>query len=141
MSTKFAQRPAPRKRPWICKRSPPCLIAPTFPPTLLCTFSLQKYWPLPVSDTYAGTFLLRWRPVLRFWMDSALDPPNGITAEYTYEPATGVCTAYAFWQVGPWIDDGWFDVFDAGIWPKMFYFSKNVQATTYYWNATLQITG
>ena len=141
MSTKFAVRPAPRKRPWICKRSPPCLDPPSIPPTLICTFSLQKYWPLPVSDVYAGSFLLRWRPSLHFWQDSDLQPPNGITVEYTYDLITGVCSTYALWQVGTWIDDGWFDVRQAGVWPKMLYLSKNVKATTYYWIATIQITG
>ena len=141
LSTKFAQRPAPRKRPWICKRSPPCLRPPTLPPTLLCSFSVQKFYPLPVSDTYFGTFLLRYRPMLALWKDSAVDPPNAFTCEFAYSLATGDCQASGEWQVGTWLDWGTYDVRNAGAWPKLFYLSRQVATTNYSWNATLQITG
>lgn len=107
----------------------------------MCTFSVQKYYPLPASPTYSGTFLLPWRPMLALWKSSALDPPNGFTCTYNYDLTTGACGAYCEWQVGTWLDDGWFDVNKAGVWPKLFYMSRVVDATTYYWNATLQITG
>lgn len=141
LSTKFAVRPAPRKRPWICKRSPPCLVPPALPPTLLCTIFIQKYWPLPQAGPLQGTFLLSWRPMLSHWSSSLIIPPDGCTVIYTYDLASGACDAYVDWQVGGFIDDGTFDVTNSGAWPKMFYFSKNVEATTYYWNVTLQITG
>lgn len=67
--------------------------------------------------------------------------PNAFTCEYTYNLTTGACTAWAEWQVGTWLDWGWFDVRSAGVWPTMLYYSRTVQTTNYAWNATLQITG
>lgn len=79
--------------------------------------------------------------MLSHWSSSLIIPPDGCTVIYTYNLASGACDAYVDWQVGGFIDDGTFDVTNSGAWPNMFYFSKNVEATTYYWNVTLQITG
>lgn len=58
LSTKFSIRPAPRKRPWICKASPIATCEPPVPKTLTATFSLQRFIPDPPGAWYAGTFLL-----------------------------------------------------------------------------------
>jgi len=59
MSTKFAVRPAPRKRPWICKRSPPCLDPDPIPNSLLLTFFMKRLqWPPLPEATASGTVLL-----------------------------------------------------------------------------------
>lgn len=79
--------------------------------------------------------------MLALWKNSYLEGLNGFTCEYNYNLTTGACRAYCDWQVGTWIDDSVFGGDDAGVWPKMFYFSNTVDPTTYYWNATLQITG
>lgn len=107
----------------------------------MCSFSVQKYYPLPATATYAGTFLLRWRPMLGIWQDSTVTPPNGFTCDFAYNLLTGACTAATNWQIGPWLDWGTYDVRNAGAWPKLFYMSKRVQTLNYDWNATLQITG
>lgn len=63
MSTKFSIRPAPRKRPWICKRSPPCLPTPSYPPSLIATFSLIYRPPIGLPSSAYGSLLLEWKPL------------------------------------------------------------------------------
>lgn len=58
MSSKFSVRPAPRKRPWICKRSPPCYKPPPWPRSLYCTFWFRHRWPDPPVPDLSGTILL-----------------------------------------------------------------------------------
>lgn len=79
--------------------------------------------------------------MLSHWSSSIIRPPDGATVIYTYNLYSGACDAYVDWQVGGFIDDGTFDVLNSGAWPNMYYNSMNVQATTYSWNAQLQITG
>ena len=107
----------------------------------MCSFSVQKFYPLPASSTYAGTFLLRWRPMLALWKDTALDPPNAFTCEFAYNLTNGDCQASGEWQVGTWLDWGTYDVRTAAPWPNLLYISRNVQTLNYSWNVTLQITG
>ena len=58
MSSKFGVRPAARKRPWICKRSPPCYKPPSFPHSLYCNFKFKYRGRLPNVPDLAGIILL-----------------------------------------------------------------------------------
>lgn len=85
--------------------------------------------------------LLPWRPALALWKNSYVVGTDGFTCTFNYNLLTGVCATYADWQVATFIDDSWFGKTTAGIWPKLFFYSSIVDPTTYYWNATCQITG
>lgn len=141
MSTKFSVRPAPRKRPWICKRSPPCLIPPTWPPSLVASWSLQKLQPPPQGPGFGGSLLLRWRPMLAHYSGSWLSPPNGFTLVFNFNPITGHTTNNAQWDLGGFLDWGTYAYSTFSLPANFLFNSQYVSATTYQWRGALTITG
>ncbi len=140
MSTKFAVRPAPRKRPWICKRSPPCLKPPAYPPVLICTFALQRRRPLPSQLIIQGTFLLlHIGPGARY---------NGVWGtgfdyfdcrfRYTIDPPTA--SAEAFWSAGPSSDHGNYPIYKITPPPLLRYEAAAIQADNWDWWTRVLVT-
>ncbi len=140
MSTKFAVRPAPRKRPWICKRSPPCLVPPSFPPVLLCTFALQRRRPPPAQPTMQGSVLLhhigpgaQYRGVWASDFDYF-----DCRFRYTINPPTA--RAEVFWSAGPSSDHGDYPINPITLPPLLRYQAASIQADNWDWWTRLLVT-
>ncbi len=140
MSTKFSVRPAPRKRPWICKRSPPCLPPPPFPPSLTCTFALQRRQPPPPQTQIGGSLLLlSTAPHTRYrgrW-DSGFDYFELI---FHYDPTTATGWGEAYWSAGPTSDHGNFPELPVKLPPFFLYQATDVVADNWDWWIRLLIT-
>ncbi len=141
MSTKFSIRPAPRKRPWICKRSPPCLKPPLFPPSLTCTFFVQKMAPAPIGPRHAGSLILDWNPPSGYYdgiWRSGLDLFHCV---FIHDTITGLSQATATWDFN--------FVLQRSIWPEqtiplhpnILYNVYSPSTTTWQWRGQLTITG
>jgi len=93
MSSKFSIRPAPRKRPWICKASPPTLVQPPYPPHVLASVSLKYLGPLAPGDRWYATFHLK--PLSSVGPYRASYSASGNTITLTWHWGQGDATAYA----------------------------------------------
>jgi len=140
MSTKFSIRPAPRKKPWICKRSPPCLTPSPIPRTFIATFTLKRTWPPPPGPSYGGTFLLYYQ-WLGSWKGSWTSPPsNGFTAEFLQHQITGYTRVLTDWDLNHSIDWGFWEPKTTHLYPGIYYESWNVQPTFFRWSGQLLVT-
>lgn len=140
LTTKFATRPAPRKRPWICKRSPPCLPPPPYPPSLLGSFTIQRRQPPPAQTPIAGSFLLYRQPGPNYYLgrwDSGFDY---FICHFHYDLATDEGWAEAYWSAGPTSDHGNYFVEPIRPPPILHYFSAHIQADNWDWWTALLIT-
>lgn len=141
MSTKFSIRPAPRKRPWICKRSPPCLIPAPYPASLLCSFMLQRRIPGGHDPPHTGSLILPWRAFLNHYQGSWLQAADGFTATFIYNRTTGQAQCTATWDLDTHIDFGNYPPTIIPLPPKLLYTAAAIAATTWEWRAALNITG
>ena len=140
MTTKFSTRPAPRKRPWICKRSPPCLIPPPFPPSLLASFIIQKIKPPPRGSAWSGSLILTWLPIPAIYKGSLLEGADSYTCTFTYDHATSTGHAYTEWTVFPFLDWGTDATKQILLPPSLNYYDESVTTGFDTWHATLSIT-
>ena len=141
MSTKFSIRPAARKRPWICKRSPPCLIPPPLPTSLIATLSLSYLLPIPTTRHWSLTFLLHPDPLPPDYRVLSIDPPSEYEITFTFDPATGQALAWAYWRpTGPLFADGFFTG-STPLPPKILFESHTPTPPQPEWHAALIITG
>ncbi len=141
MSTKFSVRPAPRKKPWICKRSPPCLIPPPYPASLLATFSLQLNNPPAPGIEHAGSLILTWRPVPALYRGTWQDGFKYFTCYFTYDTTTGHATASAVWDIGPPPTIGAYPDQEIPLPPLLLYHVEQVSTLPDTYLAALTITG
>lgn len=141
MSTKFSVRPAPRKRPWICKRSPPCLIPPVFPPSLIATFALTRLEPPPHGDPYSGSLLLKWVAPLNHYSGVWTDGPNFYYGWFFHDPVTGISHATAYWDLGAYIENANYPVLELPLHPHLCYDTQQIETTTHPWRSRITITG
>lgn len=140
MSTKFAIRPAVRKRPWICKRSPPCLKPPSFPPSLLATFWL-KYNPGPdPPGSIAGSLILKYFASPNKYYGAWSSGLDNFNCTFQYDIPTRTGHADSAWSAGV--------TSDYGAWPKqtirlppiLLYRTGAIQSHSGFWVGTLTIT-
>ena len=141
MSTKFSVRPAPRKRPWLCTRSPPCLIPPPFPLSLICTWYLRRMYPAPPQLPNQGTLLLLWQPGPRTYHGIWGAPARSYDCTFKIDQTTGWCSAGATWSLFGGVDGGTYHGNHAKTHPHMFYNSSLVYAGFASWQAEITITG
>lgn len=106
MSTKFSTRPAVRKRPWICKRSPPCLIPAPFPPSLIATFSLTYNPPVGPQAYACGSLLLPWLPIPALYSGTWTYGADWYDCTFHRDLVTGASFASANWAVSGNLDTG-----------------------------------
>lgn len=141
MSTKFAVRPAPRKRPWICKRSPPCLPPPPIPPSLLCTYNIHPIGAPPPNDPFGDTFrLTRVLPFLTYYgFSTPLGAFLDCTFTYTVDPPLG--RAHASWFTVSLADAGDFWDMPVTLPPTLTYQASLETTTTFFTTGTILITG
>lgn len=140
MSSKFSIRPAPRKRPWICKRSPPCLPVPPYPPSVLVSFQIQRRRPPPPQAAITGSFIALHVPPGAHY--------NGIWEAgfdyfdlwFHYDLATATGWSEAFWSAGPTSDHGNFPEKPIILPPNIRYTTAAVRADDWDWWVRLQIT-
>lgn len=141
MTTKYSKRPAPRKRPWICKRSPPCLIAPPIPPDLVATFALQKTHPPPQGPYRTGSLLLKYRPFFGLYDGAWAQGSDGFALVFNYTVGNPIAVATASWDLDTLLDWGAYQHYELIQHPKLLYTSRIVDATNFRWRAILDITG
>ena len=63
MQSKFGVRPAPRKRPWLCKASPAALPVPAVPGNVLATFVWWDPSLVPAQPKIARTIAMINQPI------------------------------------------------------------------------------
>lgn len=141
MSTKFSIRPAPRKRPWICKRSPPCLKPPPFPPSLIASWSLQRLRPPPQHAIHTGSLVLTWQPLTSTYDGASLIGAQSFLCVFQYDPLTALAHAWADWSLPPDTDWGPYPTMKIPLPPNLIYDVYSVNATLHEWRAELTITG
>ncbi len=140
MSNKFNVRPAPRKRPWICKASPPALLPPTTPQPLICSFKLLWLYPPAAAVPFEGSFTLTQPTGPNRWEGTFVETINRFHIEFTIDPATQIGTAVADWDYYSIWDNGSYGPQPAGRFPLFHYQSSNVTHLYYHWSTRLLIT-
>ena len=140
MSNKFNVRPAPRKRPWICKASPPALKPPTTPQPLICSFSLRWLYPPADAVPFEGSFKLTWFPVLNLWTGVYIETINRFDITFRIDPLTRLAEPIAVWDYFHIFDQGSYSEEPAGEFPLIHYKSSTVIPWSYRWSTTLLIT-
>lgn len=141
MSTKFSVRPAPRKKPWICKRSPPCLVPPPFPPSLLASFSLKSNTPLIPPAEDAGSLILTWKPLTNNYRGSWRSGSDFYNCTFSYDPITALARAVANWDIDTVADSGFYPEQTIPLPPNLLYHVQSVTVIPGRWLAALTITG
>jgi hypothetical protein len=106
MSSKFSVRPAPRKRPWICKAGPPALPMPPYPLQLLASVSLKYIGPLPPSDRWACTFVLKPLSSIGPYRGDFITPTDRINLTFYWAQGDPQGYADALFRVGPYFTPG-----------------------------------
>lgn len=140
MSTKFSVRPAPRKRPWTCKRSPPCLLPPPLPPTLLVTFYLKKIAPPPTAGPISGSFLVYWTPVSTEYAGSWGAGPDFYDFRMDFPLTFPTQAPSAVFSADGEADAGIYTHAPLSLPPPIYYTSGLIFHTTFSWVARLLIT-
>lgn len=101
MTTKFSVRPAPRKKPWICKRSPPCLVPDPIPLKVLVTYWVKQIVGPQAPTEQTGSF---WLPnVIGTWEFIGDDPTPGADfhIRWVYIPAQKLAWATSTYATPP----------------------------------------
>ncbi len=141
MSTKFSIRPAPRKRPWLCKRSPPCLVPPPIPPNVLCTFSIKKMQPLPTSATWSATFTLLWVPLMPGYSGTFTESVNFYTIDFFWSPTTNIASVLSNTNFTGLVDAWTYPTKTIPGPPKLSYEAFDGDTLFYQWKDQVTITG
>lgn len=141
MSTKFSIRPAPRKRPWICKRSPPCLPWKAIPKKLLATFWLKSQPPTAPFAEFQGSFTLDHVPPSRDYYGQWWQAPYwfDLNWSFTVDPARG--GGGSAWTTPDHAPLGTWPELPIPLPPALFYYAAHVDASPSPWFGTLLITG
>jgi len=141
MNTRFSQRPAPRKRPWICKRSPPCLDPEAIPDSLLATFFFKSTSPPTPGQVAAGTIRLDRALPSKTYTAAWTQPPNRVDLSFTWfpDPYEGIVAAVI--QVGTYNDYVDFPRIPIIRFPTIRYEHGNNTATFHTWATRMLITG
>jgi len=141
LTTKFSVRPAVRHRPWICKRSPPCLEPNPNPPSVLCTFSLNRYQPPPPLETYSGTFtLLRVLPGALYtgtWSNAS----DWFWCQFQYTGTPTIARVDVRWDLGGHHVMDTFPDKEITFPPSIWYEAFTLEVNWNTWNGTVLITG
>ena len=140
MGSKYSNRPPPRKKLWVCQKSPVALAKPSYPKSLLCTVMLKTVWGLPSDPKYQATFLLL--PASPTGPYQGSDPSGASVCGITLYWGVGATTAYA---TGAWI---LYMGTDNGVWTTeatpadapFRYASSHVQTIMQPYNTDLLIT-
>ncbi len=141
MSTKYSVRPAPRKRPWICKRSPPCLIPPPYPQTLLATFTMKQLFLPLTNGEYAGSFLLEWQAGPNHYHGIWIQALDSYECTFFYDPITALAYATLVIDLGGNLDLGFLPQQKIPLPPKLLFHSDTLTAFGLPWHMRLTITG
>lgn len=140
MSSKFSVRPAVRKRPWICKKSPAQMSTPPYPPQLIATVYLKNLPPTaPILDsttTLALTPLTPNGPYTGF--TSPPDPIFNLTFHWGQGQKTGY--VHGGWSLPGGLDVGDWEVKPVKPLPYFKYVSYKVINTVNPWLTRLEIT-
>lgn len=140
MSSKFSIRPAPRKRPWICKASPPALPVPSYPPSLYATLYLFNDTPGPPAIVFDQTLLLipagPTGPYSKTWSQGG----NLLQLNFAWGLGDDSASATAAWMIGVYIDNGTFPAQQVSQWPKLSYAAFEIQGTAGTYRARLRVT-
>lgn len=141
MSSKFSIRPAPRKRPWICKRSPPCLKQPPKPLTFVASFYVEPIRTNPETEIISGTIVLYRQPLGEYfgrWDDT---PPssNKFICTFIYLPPSAFATIQ--FQLGLTAQTGTCPPRQILSSPKTDYQAFEPSGMTFPWIFRLKITG
>lgn len=78
--------------------------------------------------------------MLAFWRGSWKSGPNGYTADFHHNPATGWTTVNAEWDLGGLLDWGTYPPCSIITHPKLIWQGWNVKATSYVWAGQLLVT-
>lgn len=140
MSTKFAIRPAPRKRPWICKRSPPCLIPKPVPDPLMCSFFLDTQNPAHSDGGIRGTLLLYATGPPWHWEGAWTDTGAWFNCLFNWEPGPRTAWAHSSWITTLAAGLGTWERLAATPPPNLLYHSFHVETTTEPWVGDVLIT-
>lgn len=140
MSTKFSIRPAPRKKPWICKRSPPCLKPDPIPKSLLCSYMVQIVTGPAAGQIHRGTFAVPYSGAA--WTFIGADPAPGAAfwINWTYDPTTRTATAWSQYGTPLYASMGnWFE-HPAGTPPNLRWISYALEDSTWEANGVCLLT-
>jgi hypothetical protein len=140
MTTKFSARPAPRKRPWICKRSPPCLPVPPIQKSLLVTFSYDHHVAPPPAAAIAGTITVQNLAPTTWYIGSWSNGSDNLTIDVTFDPATNLVDAFVQWTAGPFFDRARYPAKLVAPPPTLRYEHHNIDADFFRWTSVLLIT-
>lgn len=131
MSTKFSVRPAPRKRPWICKRSPPCLIPPPIPASLLCTYQVTILTGPFAPQTVRGSFALP-HVGAPGWTFQGADPTGGpFWIDWNYNPNDRTAAAWSMYGSPGYIDMGDWGTKPGGTVPNIHWASYTLRGSVF----------
>jgi hypothetical protein len=121
MSSKFAIRPAPRKRPWICKASPAPLAIPSAPPSLYATIYLATDAPPPPAVLFDQTLVLTPHPPSNTYRAVWISGPDSVGC-FFYWPSLPVHPYVRLtWNIGGLTDQGDTPPAQVKPWPNLSY--------------------
>lgn len=127
--SKFGVRPAPRKRPWLCKASPKALPVPANPPSLMASISLWFPTTPPPFPEITLTALMKPTfpagPYIGTWADGA----DFVQVDFLWVNPATFGSVNISWSVGPWTDTGAWPLNQVIPWPNLRYISANLQFT------------
>lgn len=139
-SSKYAIHPAPRKRPWICKASPPALPVPPAPPSLYATLYLADDLPGNPPPFFNRTLLLKPFASPQRFQDTWSDGGDFLTLTFFW--TLGQATAYAElgWSIGPHTDTATAPTLKVQQWPKLSYAAFDLTPAVGQYRTRLLIT-
>lgn len=140
-STKFSQRPAPRKRPWICKASPICLPPPVIPSVLICSFWVRTQTPTFPAESIVGSMILL--PTMPGWIFAGewSDAPEWMKVIFEFFPLPNQAAARGDWHTQTQADTANWETKVIPAYPPIFYQSFVLSGAAQHSIGEILITG
>lgn len=131
MTTKFGVRPAPRKKPWICKRSPPCLVPDPIPASVMCTYNVHISSGPCGGQHHFGTYAVPNVPGSWTFRGTDPSPTSSFWIEWDYQPGDQTGQAYSMYGNPPFCDMGNWFTWPAGLPPNLKWASYHLEGSMY----------
>ena len=140
MSTKFSIRPAPRKRPWICKAPPGGHEEQAVPATLLATFVCDIIAPPPLRARHHGSMQVHQTATPFLYRGTWTDGPDYYDLQLNLPAAIPADAPHSSWVFGiySWIATWPFKILPDE--PPIFYQTALQVQGTELWHCELLLT-
>jgi len=117
MSSKFSNRPAVRKRPWLCKTSPPALAVPAMPASLTATASMSFSVPPYAKPLLSLSVLIVPFIPGTVWEGTYHFAPDWVRVTFNWNFPATTAQALISWNIGGIIDSDTYEPNAISPWP------------------------